>query len=130
MKHKKENFMLFCVGAVGYYSLEVLWRGYSHWSMALTGGTCLLSVNHIQKRLRHQSLATQCVAGALCITGIEFVVGCLVNKLGKMHVWDYSDQPLNVAGQICPQYFLLWCLLCLPIRPLTTCIAQCCSSRA
>ena len=35
---KKQTAGLFLVGAGGYCLLELLWRGRTHWTMALTGG--------------------------------------------------------------------------------------------
>ena len=35
-----EFFLTFLTGAVIYYSIEMLWRGRSHWSMAVAGGIC------------------------------------------------------------------------------------------
>ncbi|MEI3504505.1 MAG: hypothetical protein V8Q42_12985 [Anaerovoracaceae bacterium] len=36
------DFVIFAIGATGYSVIEYLFRGYTHWSMALTGGACLL----------------------------------------------------------------------------------------
>lgn len=41
MRKKWENAVIFLSGAGGYYAIELAWRGRSHWTMALTGGTCL-----------------------------------------------------------------------------------------
>ena len=30
------------------------------------------------------------------------------------NVWDYSDMPLNLYGQICLPFTGLWFLLCIP----------------
>ena len=34
--------VLFLIGSFGYGSLELLWRGFTHWTMALTGGLAYL----------------------------------------------------------------------------------------
>ena len=44
--------------------------------------------------------------GALAVTAGEFVAGLLVNR--SFAVWDYRAMPLNVMGQICLPYSLLW----------------------
>ena len=33
---------LFLIGGALYYLIEVLWRGYSHWSMFILGGVCFM----------------------------------------------------------------------------------------
>ena len=33
-----EYLMVFLLGGAGYCLIEVLWRGFTHWSMALAGG--------------------------------------------------------------------------------------------
>lgn len=51
---------------------------------------------------------------AAVITSLEFAVGCLVNLRLGWHVWDYSDIPLNLMGQICPTFSVMWLLLSVP----------------
>ena len=75
-----------------------------------------LSVSFIMnKRFAKQKLAVRALGGALIITLVELICGCIVNlKLG-LDVWDYSHIPLNLFGQICLPFTLLWFLLCFPI---------------
>ena len=56
-------------------------------------------------------LFPQAVAGALISTAAELVTGCIVNIRLGWGVWDYSDMPGNLLGQICPQFALLWVAL-------------------
>ena len=49
------------------------------------------------------------------ISSVEFVVGCLVNKVFHLNVWDYSRQRFNLGGQICLLYSVLWFFLCIPL---------------
>lgn len=115
MKRIKPIFFLFSIGAVGYCSLEVLWRGYTHWSMGVTGGMCFLSVFDMNHRLKKHPWWEKCVIGSFMITSIEFLVGLLVNKLLHWNVWDYSARRGNLLGQICPLYSILWFFLCIPL---------------
>ena len=41
------------------------------------------------------------------ITGIEYVIGRAFNR--DHRIWDYRHQPMNVQGQVCLPYSLLWC---------------------
>ncbi len=106
---------LFLFGAAGYAVLEILWRGYTHWTMALTGGTVLIGLDSLRRRIRDASPLSRCASGAACITAAEFVVGCTVNRRYRMRVWDYSHELGNIKGQICPKYAALWMALAAPI---------------
>lgn len=95
----------FLFGAVGYPVLELLWRGRTHASMALAGGAAMLLIHRVSRMkggLLPRSLL--CSAG---ITAIEYAVGSLWNR--DHRIWDYRRQPLNLHGQICLPYTLLWC---------------------
>ena len=106
---------LLTVGGVGYYLMEVICRGYSHWSMAVCGGVCLLGIFHMNARMRERSLPARAAVGAVMITAVELVCGCIVNLGLNMKVWDYSRMPMNLMGQICLPFTLLWFGLCIPI---------------
>ena len=49
------------------------------------------------------------------ITVAELAAGLVLNICLGMAVWDYSSLPGNLWGQICPQFWALWCLLSLPM---------------
>lgn len=50
--------------------------------------------------------------GTIFITAGEFITGLLVNKILHWNVWDYSDQPLQLWGQICVPFTILFSGLC------------------
>lgn len=97
---------MFTVGGAGYVGLELLWRGYSHSSMFLAGGTCFLLLGKLGTVAKKKSLPQMAVAGAGIITLVEYTTGLLVNR--NYAVWDYRSLPLNLHGQICLPYTLLW----------------------
>lgn len=103
---------LFCVGAVGYGGLEILWRGHTHWTMLLCGGICLMLLVQIEHRMSQKDIWRKSAAGCGMITAVEFGVGCIVNKGLGMQVWDYSDVPGNLFGQICLPFMLIWFVIC------------------
>lgn len=114
MKQKVEwNAALFGVGAAGYGGIEVMARGYTHWSMLLTGGVCLVCLYQLHRTLCARPLPLQAAAGAAAVTGIELAVGLTVNGWLNLGVWDYSHEPLNLWGQICPRFTAAWFGLCL-----------------
>ncbi len=106
-------------GGVCYYLLELLWRGYSHWSMALCGALCFWLLWRINIDLSERALALRALIGAAAITLVELIFGCLFNLWLGLSIWDYSKLPFNLYGQICLQYSMLWFLLCFPLGILT-----------
>jgi len=114
MGKAKRCGLLFAAGAIVYPLLEIAWRGHSHWTMSLAGGLCLPLLWHIQRGKR-RTLRQQCILGSCLITGVEFLFGCVFNKLLHWQVWDYSHLPLNVLGQICLPFTALWFFLCIPL---------------
>ena len=103
MKTRKP--ILFAAGGLSYVGLELLWRGRSHSSMFLAGGSCFLLVGGLD-RARRLPLPVRISAGAGIITAVELLTGLVVNR--DFAVWDYRDMPLNYRGQICLPYSLLW----------------------
>lgn len=101
---------LFLIGGVLYYLIEVLWRGYSHWTMFILGGICFVIMGLLNeyKFKWSDSLIKQSIISACIITVFEFFTGCIVNLWLGWHVWDYSELPCNLLGQVCLYYFLLW----------------------
>ena len=108
MQKLKEQLTVFATGAAGYPVIELIWRQSTHWSMALAGGTCLLLLYNLYGKFTKLSLGMKCVLGSGVITAVEFVAGLLVNCWQDWNVWDYSNTPGNIMGQICPQFTLLW----------------------
>ena len=102
-------------GGISYYSLEILCRGYSHWSMALCGGICLSGIFHLNRALRSKPILLRATVSGTLITAVELVCGCLVNLVFRLRVWDYSHLPLNLLGQICLPFTLLWIALSVPV---------------
>lgn len=107
------SIFIFAVGALGYGALEVLFRGFTHWTMMLTGGACLLTLYYLNRQFHKAPLLLKATGGALIITLYEFAVGLIVNLWYHWNIWDYSAMPGNVLGQICPLFTLLWFFLCL-----------------
>lgn len=107
--------IIFAIGFVGYGVIEILFRGYTHWSMLLTGGACLLTLYYLNIQYKNAPLLLKALGGAIVITIYELTVGIIVNLLFHFNVWDYSALPLDFLGQICPLFTFLWFLLCLTL---------------
>lgn len=109
MKQYRKEMILGLVGGVIYIGIELLWRGYSHWTMFVLGGVCFVFLGWINEVIPwNMPLWKQAVIGTVIITALEFVTGCIVNLWLGWNVWDYSNVLFNVLGQICLPYILLW----------------------
>lgn len=107
--------VIFLLGGTLYSALEVLWRGYTHWTMTLCGGACFLLIYLLNRSLPGAGFLMRCLAGTAVITSAELLVGITVNIVLGWGVWDYSHMPFNFMGQICLPYTVLWFLLCIPV---------------
>ena len=95
---------LFLCGGVLYVTIELLWRGWSHYSMFLAGGIGFLLLGRLTKD--HLPPWAEVLIGAGIITMIELAAVLLFNR--EYTVWDYRGAPLNLWGQICLPFTLLW----------------------
>jgi uncharacterized membrane protein len=108
-----EPMLVGAFGAVLYGSLELLWRGRTHWTMLILGGISFAIMYLIATR-SNWPLPQKWICCAAIITALEFITGIVVNLCLGWNVWDYSDRPLNLFGQICLLYSLFWFLLAIP----------------
>lgn len=115
LKYLAELPLLLLTGGVGYYSAELLWRGRSHWSMALCGALAFLFIYRLNEAYPHAKLLFCALQSALFITALELGAGCVLNLWLKLGIWDYSQMPCQIMGQICLPYSALWFALCIPV---------------
>ena len=106
--------MIFLTGGAAYNIIEYLWRGYSHWTMAIDGGICLVGI-YLICRFTDMNYVYKVLCCSALITTVELVSGIIINKILHWNVWDYSAMPFNFMGQICFTYTLLWTALCIPV---------------
>ena len=118
MRIIKKYCLFFIIGAIGYAAVEVIWRGHTHWSMMIAGGLCFIMFSLVSRLFKGRSILLKASVCALGITMIEFVFGLIFNLWLKMEVWDYSDMPFNLLGQICPIFTLLWVGIAIAFLPL------------
>ena len=104
-------FILFVVGGIVYIGIELAYRGYTHWSMFLLGGICFIALGMINEIIPWDvSLTVQAlIGGFLIVTPAELIFGLLFNK--GHEIWDYTNMPLNFAGQICLPFAFAWCFI-------------------
>ena len=114
MEQFLENLLPLLTGGVGYVCLEYLARGRSHWSMALCGAFCFWFLYQLTDSNPKGALLLHALVGALFITAMECLFGCIFNLWLGLGVWDYSHLPYQFLGQICLPFTILWFLLCIP----------------
>ena len=112
MRYLIKHVLLFLIGGILYWLMEILWRGRSHPVMMVIGGICFLLCGLINEEIPWEMpLLEQGLIGAFIVTSVELVSGFVCNICLHMDLWDYSDMPLNLLGQICLPFFLLWILV-------------------
>ena len=72
MKGIKDDCILFSIGGIGYALLEIIWRGKTHWSMAVTGGACFVSLFKFYEKHKKMKMPAKCIIGCAIITSLEF----------------------------------------------------------
>lgn len=111
MKHLIKYFILLLIGGAAYYCIEILARGFSHWTMFFVGGICFILIGIINEITPKMPLIHQMILSAVIITAIEFISGCILNLWLGLGIWDYSENFGNILGQICPKHTVYWFLL-------------------
>lgn len=102
-------FILFVIGGLIYCAMEMAWRGKTHWTLFIIGGLCFLFCGSINELFEWDTpLWFQMLICSAGITVIEFISGVVINIIFKMNVWDYSNLPFNVMGQVCLYFSVLW----------------------
>ena len=93
--------LLFVFGGLMYMGVEILFRGYTHFSMFLVGGLCFVLVGGINEKLPwDMAFVSQMMIASLFVTAVEFIAGVILNIMLGLGVWDYSSLPYNLLGQI------------------------------
>ena len=114
---------LFAAGGLLYNLVELIYRGWTHWTMFFLGGLCFVALGAINEVISWaMPLWQQVLIGASIITAMEFVTGCIVNLWLGWGIWDYSGIPGNILGQVCPKFFGLWLLAALAGIVLDDCL--------
>ncbi len=104
--------ILVSIGGAVYVCLELLFRGRSHWTMAVLGGVLFLIIGSFNEILPWEMpLLLQAVLGAVVVTMAELAAGILLNRWLGLGIWDYSNMPFNLWGQICLPFSVLWVFL-------------------
>ena len=99
------------IAGVIYLIIELAWRGYTHWTMMILAAVVFVCAGILDELDKPLKKWQQVIIGTIIATALEFVTGIIVNLWLGLDVWDYSDQPGNILGQICPTFTLAWTFL-------------------
>lgn len=111
MKNIIKYIILFLIGGCVYYSIEIIARGFSHWTMFMVGAICFILIGAINEITPKMPLLKQMLLSEIIITFIEFISGCILNIWLGLNIWDYSNEPFNLLGQINLKHTIYWFLL-------------------
>lgn len=104
-----EYLILFIFGGSIYFLTEIAFRGYSHYSMFILGGICMILIGLINEIYGwNLYIEFQVLIGLVCVLVLEFLSGCILNLWLKLNIWDYSNMPFNILGQICLPFAIIW----------------------
>ena len=96
-KHIIRKIVLFLLCSVIYCGIEIVYRGWTQWSMALLSG--ILG-------------ALQVLASTIICTIGEGITGLVVNVKMGLNVWDYSTLPFTFFWGQCNLFFVFaWALI-------------------
>lgn len=96
-------------GGFVYYGIELIWRGHSHPSMFIVGGLCFIVVGGTNNWFSWSlGLLWQALIGTAAIAVIELCAGLIINVWLELAVWDYSNLPYNLLGQVSAHFIVAW----------------------
>ena len=73
---------LFLIGGITYYFIEILYRGYSHFSMVIVGGLCFVLIGSINEFSNKEiPLLLQMLISVFIVDIIELFSGIIINKI-------------------------------------------------
>lgn len=118
------SMLLWTWGGTIYFLLEVLYKTVSghperiSWTMLLLAILLSVPLERFGAELPWEMpLVLQAAICTVAITVTELLAGLILNVWLGLGVWDYSHLPLNLWGQICLQFALIWWGLCLVFIP-------------
>jgi uncharacterized membrane protein len=94
-----------------YLLIELAWRGRTHWTMLPLAAVIFVCAGLLDEQENPPPFWAQVIIGTAIATALEFAAGLIINTWLGLGVWDYSNLPGNLLGQICPQFTLAWAAL-------------------
>ncbi len=117
MKKIMKPLILFSIGGSIYISIEIIYRSLmdkppTHWVMFVLGGLAFLIIGRLNEHIDWEMpFWLQVLIGTAVVLVLEFIFGCVLNLWLGLAIWDYSNMPFNLLGQICLPFALIWSVL-------------------
>lgn len=118
------SMLLWTFGGTLYFMLEVIYKTATgeperiSWTMLVLAVILCVPVERAGEELPWEvPLWAQAAFCAFLVTVTELFAGLIINVWLDMNVWDYSNLPGNLWGQICPQFAGIWWVLCFAFIP-------------
>ena len=116
--------LLWTWGGTVYFILEVIWKTINgrsdqiSWTMLILAIILSICLERCGAELPwSMSLPLQSLICTIVITIAEFITGYILNVRLGLNIWDYSELPFNLYGQICVQFIIIWYILCFIFIP-------------
>ena len=113
------SMLLWTWGGALYFLLEVAYKTITghperiSWAMLVLAIVLCIPVERAGYQLPWETpLWLQAAVCAVLVTLVEFIAGCVLNLWIGLDIWDYSDIPFNLLGQICFPFSVVWLVLC------------------
>ena len=100
--------LAFLIGGNVYCLIELIYRSKTHYSMFFCAGLAVIIMLFIYRSNKAISPVIFGLIASLVITALEFIFGIVFNLFLNEKVWDYSNTPLNIMGQICLPFSVIW----------------------
>lgn len=118
------SMLLWVWGGAAYYMLEVVFKTVTghqeriHWTMLVLAIVLSMVLERCGAEFPWEwTLQLQALICAVAITATELVAGLILNVWLELGIWDYSNLPMNLMGQICLWYSILWFVMSLIFIP-------------
>ena len=106
MMRKISKYLFFwALGGALYYTFEILFRGFSHWSMYVLGGICFVFF-YIQGESMgwQEPVWKQTLRCTVFVTAGEFITGIIVNKWLHYSLGLQPDAVTGIWTDLCTFY--------------------------
>lgn len=112
------SMLMWVFGGTLYFFMEVIYKSaIGHqaqisWTMIIVAMILCIPMERFGDNLPWEMpMYQQVLISFIGITVVEFISGLILNVWLGLNIWDYSNMPGNIMGQICPQFFIVWIIL-------------------
>lgn len=110
--------LLWVFGGTLYFFIEVAWKTLNgrpemiSWTMLVLAIVLCVPLERFGSELPWDCpLLWQTIICTAAITTTEFIAGCILNLWLDLGIWDYSNVPFNILGQVCLPFSGVWFVL-------------------